>query len=73
MDDGHAWFRGRVSEPWHEILHREDLDLVARCGYTRSWTKSEQARGVTPPGTSCADCDERRAALPEHLAVSAHS
>ena len=71
MDADHAWFRGRASEPWHEIIRRDDVELVARCGYTRSWTRSEQARGHEAPGEFCPDCHARQAELNERLAGSA--
>ena len=70
MDGDHAWFRARASEPWHEITGRDDVELVARCGYTRSWTRSEQARGHEAPGPRCPDCGALEDALNERLTAA---
>lgn len=71
MDGDHAWFRARPSEPWHEIASRDDLELIARCGFVRTWTRSEQARGATAPGETCAECAARVVELGNRLTVAA--
>ena len=71
MDGDHAWFRARPSEPWHEIASRDDLELIAPCGFVRTWTKSEQARGAVAPGPTCEACASRVAEVDERQTAAA--
>ena len=52
----HAWFRAGNEQPWHEVWRRDDLKLIARCGYERSWARSQQVRATTAPASPCPLC-----------------
>jgi hypothetical protein len=70
MDSDHAWFRAGAKEAWHEVTSREDTELVARCGSTHSWTRSQQVRSASAPEPSCEACAALRARLPERIAAT---
>ena len=54
-----AWFRAGTEQLWHEVWHRDDLSLIARCGYERSWARSQQKRALTVPEPRCKRCVPR--------------
>ena len=70
MDTDHAWFRAGTKDAWHEVTSRQDTELVARCGYTHSWTRSQQMRATSAPEPSCAACDALRAQLTPRVAAA---